>query len=409
MKHVIIGNSAAAVGCAEAIREASPFAQIVMIASEPHHTYSRPLISYLLGGKTTEAKMRYRPLWFYQDLDICPRLGCTVEAIDPAHKCVTLNGGERIDYDKLLISTGSTPFVPPIEGLDHVKSKCGFMTLNDAHTLMALTPGSRVLVVGAGLIGLKCVEGLSHRGMQITVCDLSPQVLPSILPPDAAPLVARHIEAQDVTLMLEDTVVRFDENAAHMRSGRCVIFDHLVMAVGVRANTAISSAAGIPVNRGILVDEYACTNLPDVYAAGDCAEGIDAVTGQRRVLAVLPNAYAQGARAGAHMAGGTFDAPAAIALNAIGFWGLHILSAGTYEGERYVRVREDNYRMLCTQGNRLMGFVLIGNVARAGIYTQLIRERTKLSSIDFERIRDNPGLMAFSSVERKRKLEGVGA
>ena len=162
MKYVIIGNSAAAVGCVEGIRQIDKESPITLIASEPHHTYSRPLISYLLYGHTDEQRMKYRPDSFYADNGVETMLGETVTAIDPKGKTVTLESGKVVSYDKLMVATGSRPFVPPIEGLDKVEKKFSFMTLDDAHALdAALNKDSRVLIMGAGLIGLKCAEGLS--------------------------------------------------------------------------------------------------------------------------------------------------------------------------------------------------------------------------------------------------------
>ena len=120
MKYVIIGNSAAAVGCIEGIRQIDRESPITLIASEPHHTYSRPLISYLLCGRTDEERMKYRPDSFYEGNGVQALLGQTVTAIDPEKKTVSLSDGEQISYDKLMVATGSRPFVPPIDGLDQV-------------------------------------------------------------------------------------------------------------------------------------------------------------------------------------------------------------------------------------------------------------------------------------------------
>lgn len=164
VRYVIIGNSTAAVGGVEGIRKVDPNGSITLIASEPHHTYSRPLISYLLLGRTDENRMKYRPDSFYRVNNVDTRLGVTVTKIDPKQKHVEISSGEQIPYDRLLIATGSRPFVPPMEGLSTVKNRFSFMTLDDARALdRVLTPQSRVLIVGAGLIGLKCAEGILHR------------------------------------------------------------------------------------------------------------------------------------------------------------------------------------------------------------------------------------------------------
>lgn len=153
MKYVIIGNSAAAIGTVEGIRQIDRDGPITIISNEPYHTYSRPLISYLLYGKTDLERMKYRPDDFYEKNNVTPLLGETVVQILPDKKQVALKSGKTVDYDKLMVATGSRPFVPPMEGLGQVEQKFSFMTLDDAKALeQAITPKSRVLIIGAGLI-----------------------------------------------------------------------------------------------------------------------------------------------------------------------------------------------------------------------------------------------------------------
>ena len=408
MKYVIIGNSAGAIGCVEGIRKTDPDGNITLIASEPHHTYSRPLISYLIYGKTDEERMKYRRPSFYDDNKVDARLGVTVTKIDTAAKTVSTDKGDAIPYDKLLIATGSNPFVPPMEGLDSVEKRFTFMTLDSAKALeAALTPESRVLIIGAGLIGLKCAEGISDKVGEITVVDLADRILPSILDKAGSEIMQKHIEKSGVKFILSDSVNKFNGTTAELNSGKTVDFDILVIAVGVRPATAIAAEAGIAVNRGIVTDNRCQTSVPDVYAAGDCTESYDITSGQNKIMALLPNAYMQGECAGINMAGGESLYDKAIPMNAIGFFGLHIVSAGNYDGEEYVEVSGDSYKKLVTKDGLLKGFILMGGVKRAGIYTSLIREKTPLDTVDFDLIKTKPQLMAFARSERDKKLRGV--
>ena len=198
-KIVIIGNSAAAVGCVEGVRSVDKNSEIVLIASEKYHTYSRPLISYLLYGKTDEQRMKYRPDSFYSDNMVDTMLGKTAVSVDPKGHTVKLESGEVISYDKLMVATGSSPFVPPMKGLDKVEKKFTFMTLDDAHALdKAISAESRVLVIGAGLIGLKCVEGIADKVKEIAVVDMADRILPSVLDAEGAELVQKSIEKHGV-------------------------------------------------------------------------------------------------------------------------------------------------------------------------------------------------------------------
>lgn len=409
MNYVIIGNSAAAIGCVEGIRQVDKKGKITLISDEPHHTYSRPLISYLLLGKTDEQRMKYRKDSFYGDNKVKTWLGVRATEIDNNKKTVKMSNGKSVKYDKLLIATGSKPFVPTMDGINTVKNKFTFMTLNDAKALEeAITPESRVLIVGAGLIGLKCAEGINQKVKSIHVVDLAERILPSIIDEAGSEKVQNHIEENsNVEFTLSDSVDVFTENTATLKSGKVVEFDVLVMAVGVRPNTELVSHAGGKVNRGIVTDEKCRTSLDGVYAAGDCTESLDVTTGEQKIMALLPNAYMQGEVAGIDMAGGESIYNKGIPMNAIGFFGLHMITAGTYDGETEVIQTKNSYKKIVTKDNTLKGYIMIGDVERAGIYTSLIREQRPLSTIDFNLIKEKPQLMAFSKRERARTLGGV--
>ena len=318
-----------------------------------------------------------------------------------------------ISYDKLCIATGSSPFVPPFTGLESVEQKHSFMTMDDMLELKAsINENSNVLIVGAGLIGLKCAEGLKERVARVTVCDLADRVLSSILDTECAAMMQKHLEENGIQFLLGDSVVSFEKNQAVMKSGKTVTFDVLVLAVGVRANTSLIKEIGGEVNRGILINTKMETSIPDIYAAGDCTEGEDISFHGKRVLAILPNAYMQGNCAGINMAGGSSVFDKAIPMNSIGFFGLHAMTAGSYYaaeqgGELYEEKTENTLKRLFTKDGYLTGFILIGATDRAGIYTSLIRERIPLSSIDFDRLKKTATSTAFSVEKRKQFFGGV--
>ena len=404
-KIVIIGNSAAAVGCVEGVRSVDKKSEIVLIASEKHHTYSRPLISYLLYGKTDEQRMKYRPDSFYSDNMVDTMLGKTAVSVDPKGHTVKLESGEVISYDKLMVATGSSPFVPPMKGLDKVEKKFTFMTLDDAHALdEAISAESRVLVIGAGLIGLKCVEGIADKVKEIAVVDMADRILPSVLDAEGAELVQKSIEKHGVKFYLNDSAAELEPNKAKLKSGAEVEFDVLVVAVGVRPNIALLKDAGAECGRAIKTDNKCQTSLKDIYAGGDCTESYDITIGAERVLALLPNAYMQGNTAGVNMAGGEQLYENAIPMNAMGMFGYHMITAGSYDGNVYTEKEGENYKKLFYKDNRLMGYIMIGDIKRAGIYTALIKNQTPLDSIDFELIKQKPQLMAFSAEDRREKL-----
>jgi len=407
VRYVIIGNSAAGIGAVEKIRQLDKSGEIIIISSEPYHTYSRPLISYLLAGKTDEQKMKYRDDTFYERNNCLLLAGRSAQKIDPDTKCVILDDGSEISYDKLLVATGSSPFVPPIEGLDTVPDRHTFMSLDDAKGLQAsLGRDKDVLILGAGLIGLKCAEGILDKVKSITVVDLAPRILSSILDTDGAALVQEHLENKGIRFILSSGVKRFDRGVAELDNGSTVNFDILVIAVGVRPNTKLLSGIA-EIDRGIVINGRSETSAKDIYAAGDCTQTLDISSGQAKIMALLPNAYMQGECAGANMAGGDMSFEKAIPMNAIGFFGLHIITAGSYSGDTYTDKKDGSYKKLFYSNDRLNGYILIGHVDKAGIYTSLIREQIPLSSIDFSLVCEKPGLMAFTREVRSCKLGGA--
>ncbi|MBQ7727264.1 MAG: NAD(P)/FAD-dependent oxidoreductase [Clostridia bacterium] len=406
-KYVIVGNGSAAVGCIEGIRSVDQTGEITVLSAEKHPVYSRPLISYLLEGKTDTERMKYRGDSFYED-NGCNLMYARAESFDTGAGTVSLDNGQTLPYDELCIATGSRPFVPPFEGLDTVQNKFSFMTLDDALGLdRVLTQESNVLIVGAGLIGLKCAEGIRNKVKSITVCDLADRVLSSILDSDCAAVVQKHLENSGIDFLLSDSAVRFDGDKAYMKSGKTVDFDILVLAVGVRANTEIVKSAGGTVNRGIVVDDRMKTDLPSVYAAGDCAEGFDSSLGANRVLAILPNAYMQGHTAGVNMAGGEASFNNAVPMNSIGFFGLHMMTAGVYEGDMTEEKTDAGMRRFFVKDNLLKGFILIGDVERTGIYTSLIREKTPLDTLDLDFTKKVASSMIYSQKKRRKMFGGV--
>ena len=407
MNYVIIGNFAAAVGTIAGIREFDSTGNITLISDEKYHTYSRPLISYWLEGKVSDKNMMYRDADFYEKNGVTPVLGKKVVKIDTANKAVVLDDGINVQYDKLMVATGSKPFVPPMNGLEKVHYHT-FMNWDSAKAIRSeIKDGMKVLIIGAGLIGLKAAEALYPYNAKITVVDMADRILPSILDVRAGMKMQKYIESKGVKFILGTSAEELTEHSAKLKNGVTVDFDMLVVAVGVRPNTELISDAGGEVNRGIITDNTQKTSLDDIYAAGDCTVSYDVSSDTNKILALLPNAYMQGEVAGRNMAGREFRYVGAIPMNAIGFFGLHIITAGSYDGEEYVEETENTYKKLVFRDNRLVGYILMGDVKRAGIYTSMIKERIDLGDVNIEMLKDKPQMMMFGKARRLEKLGGI--
>lgn len=406
-KYVIIGGSIAAIGTIEGIRSIDKDGEITLISDENHFIYSRPLISYLVQGKTDLKNMRYRDDDFYNKNNVKVIKGVRALNINHQDKYISLSNNENIPYEKLMIATGSSPFIPHIEGEEKVINKFTFMSLDDALSLQkTINKDSKVLILGAGLIGLKCAEAVNDKVKSVTVVDLADRILPSILDNKGCKIVQKHIEKQGVKFVLNNSITGINEHQATLKDNTVIDFDVFVVAVGVRPNISLAKEIGAEVNRGIITDKKGMTTIKDIYAAGDCTESYDITREQNIILALLPNAYFKGETAGINMAGGKKSYNNAIPMNSLGLFGLHMVTAGNYDGEEYIIEKNNYYKKLIYKDGLLKGYIIIGDVNKSGIYTYLIREKVKLNDIDFDLIKDNPGLIAFSKEYRGTTLGG---
>lgn len=438
MKYLIIGNSAAAIGAVEAIRRNDKGSPVTIISDEPHHVYSRPLISYLLSGHTKEDKMYYRDENFYKENNVETVFNKKVTGVDTKKKQVILDNkgqgargkGQAIEYDKLLIATGGTPFVPPIKGKDR-KNVYTFTKWSDAEEIIQLinpphspfTKGGRggirkAVVVGAGMIGLKAIEGLNTIGIDVAVVELAPEVLSRALDKDASRIVQRKMEEAGVEVITNNEVVEITgrgetTTGVVLRDKKKIKCDLVIIAIGVIPNIGFIKESGIKINRGIVVDEKMETNVKGVYAAGDVAEALNMLTNEKMPIPIWPLAYRQGEIAGDRMSGGSLVYKGGFPMNSIEFSGAPTISIGIIDprGEGYESlIKNDsangNYKRIIIKNERIVGAILVGNdVDRAGILTGLIKEQTPVTSFKDKLLDRNFGFVHMSREYRKERLE----
>lgn len=425
MKYVIVGNSAAAVGAIEAIRQYDHEHPITVIADEPHHVYSRPLISYLLGGLVDEKRMLYRPDHFYERHHVETMLGTRVTCINPREQTVTLSGGGSVGYDRLLIATGGKPFVPPLPGAN-LEGIFTLTTWKDARQIDGYIRDHDVrsaLVIGGGLIGLKTTEALLARHIKIVLVELADRILSATFDRTASRLAETILRRENVDVRTGTTVkevIGRGGRADHavLRDGERVDCDLVVLAIGVRPNTGlIPQDAGIEVERGICVDLHMQTTCPGIYAAGDCVQAYDMLIDACRPIAIWPNAYRQGYIAGCNMAGADKVYEGAFPMNSIEICGVPTISVGITDppqdsGEYEILDRYDRealvYKKLVLHHDRLIGAILMGNIDRAGIYTGLIRDRVDVRPFKEHLISGSFGLISLPIDYRKHLVVGEG-
>ncbi len=405
--YLIIGNSAAGISAAEAIRQTDADASITIVSNEPYAAYGRPLISYLIEGKTSENLIGYREDDFYEKMHIETLLGADYEAtkLDADAHTVDLKDGTQITYGRCLVATGSVPFVPPIKGLDSGDNVHAFITLDDAkgawEEALAATKRahaqdrkSRVLIIGAGLIGLKAAEALSHHVDDVVVLELASHILPAVLDQQGADVLSAFLSNHGITCKAGISADEFygedgKITGAVLTNGEDITCDFVIAAVGVRPNSALAVDAGAEQGRGLVCGTDLQTSLQDVYAAGDVTQVTDLLDGSQRPLALWPNAVRQGRVAGLFMANNPVAEPfeGNFAVNAVDFFESSLLTAGVInppeDGGYDVRIITDDttYAKFVTKDDRLYGYILLNRPDNAGVYTYMIEEEVPLSSL----------------------------
>ncbi|CEP67378.1 FAD-dependent pyridine nucleotide-disulphide oxidoreductase [Moorella glycerini] len=388
MHYLIIGNSAAGVAAARAVRRADPAGKITIVGDEPYPYYARVLTSYYLGGLVPRERLWLAGEEWYSEQRIQLITGRRATAIDVQRRLVTLDDGTELYYDRLLIATGAAPQQIDVPG-SNLAGVFTLRTLDDAAAIRKFArPGGQAVVVGGGLVGIKAAEGLHARGLKVRLVVSSGRLLSQALDDTGAELVRRAMAAAGFTIHLREDVIALEGHekvtGVVLRSGAAVPADVVVVGKGVRPNVDFLQGSGIEVDRGVLVDYYLATSIPGIYAAGDVAKAYDRAWQNRRLNAIWGNAVEQGRLAGLNMAGHQTAYRGGIGQNSLVVNGLGVISGGIVNppGEGYeVVTRLDEkrscYRKAVLRGRRLVGMVAVGPPLGAGGFQSLIGREVK--------------------------------
>jgi NAD(P)H-nitrite reductase large subunit len=397
-RHVIVGNSHAGTTAIEWMRRANDEDEIILISREDCPAYSPALTTHYLGGHMSYDEMFYVDDGFYQKHAVKTMRGKAVVRVDSKAKTVYLEDDTAVPYDDLLIATGSLSLVPPIEGAQ-LPGVLTLWTADDALRVNeAAADAKEVAVIGGGLIGIQSTNAMFDIGKKVTQIEMLGQVMPAAMDADGSRVIEAHYRKHGVDLRLNERVMGIREEKGRkllsLASGGEVSADLVVMAAGVKPNIAFLEGSGVEISRGILVDNHCQTNIEGIYAAGDVAESVNAVTGQRQINAIIPNAAEQGRVAGLNMAGNKVPNLRSIALNTFAPLGLSCASVGVLSSEEagreaFIRQDGENYRKLIFEGDRLVGAVMIGYVDEAGLLGHMIEMQESRPDLKQELIEGN--------------------
>jgi NADPH-dependent 2,4-dienoyl-CoA reductase/sulfur reductase-like enzyme len=444
MKHVILGAGPAGVIAAETLRKHAPKDDIVLVGDEPEAPYSRMAIPYLLIGNIEEAGTHLRHT---KDHYVAQRINVKrgrAKSVNTGTRTVTLDDGSTLAYDKLLIATGSSPSNPPIPGI-HSPGVHHCWTLADARAIAERAgKGARVLQMGAGFIGCIIMESLAARGVQLTVVEMGDRMVPRMMGPTAGGMIKDWCEAKGVRVYTGAKVEAIEVAGAaapaapapenkpgllsriasavglgasdaaapapaaaaggplrvRLSNGKTLEADLVINATGVKPNIAFLQGSGVTCATGVVTDEHLQSNVPGVYAAGDCAEALDLPSGKRVVSAIQPNAADQARVAALNMAGQSAVLKSVPQINVLDTLGLISTSFGEWEGVpggQHVELTDKaggRHLSLQFAGDRLVGCNSVGWTDHVGVMRGLVEGKVSLGDWKQTLLDDPTRLMA---------------
>ena len=382
---VVIGNGMAAARlCEELAQRALGRYAIAVIGAEPHLAYNRVLLSSVLAGDVPIADTLLKPANWWRDRGVTLRYGAAATAVDIGSHKVRLADGKELGFAKLVFATGSRPIRLPIAGAD-LPGVLTFRELSDVALIAkAAACHSRAVVIGGGLLGIEAAYGLAKAGAKVTLVHLMDRLMERQLDARAALMLKAAVEAKGIEVLLNVATARFvgedRVEAVELKDGRRIATDMAVVAVGIKPNAEIGAAAGLAVNRGIVIDDGLLTNATDVFAIGECAEHrgvcyglVEPVNDQARVLAE-------------RLSGRQTHYRGSVNATNLKVSGVHVFSAGDFIGAAgtesivFADPGLGTYRKLVVADGRLAGAVLYGDTSDAPWYLDLIRGGTAVEA-----------------------------
>ncbi len=390
--YVIIGANVAAVGAIDGIRRHDKKSSILTVSYESIGSYSKAMLADYIKGSNAQW-LEYRGKDYFKKMGVDCLFGRMVTAINADKSLLITDSGETISYKKLLLGVGGVPFKPALKGAEGKELVFTFTDLFDAQKIREALPRfESVVVIGAGFTGTEIAYTLNKLNKKVTVVELGDRVLVKALDRRSSGMAESLMLGEGIEFYLNDTVEEIagtDEiTGVSLKSGKFIPCQAIITAIGVIPNGGLIKETPVKFDRGLDVDDYMCTSIPNIYGAGDVVKATDITDGQKRSLPLWPLAFQQGLVAGINMAGVRYPYAGGLAMNSLKFLKVPILSAGittppdaSYEVLSVSDTKGAFYRSLILKEGRLKGFVTIGEIDGAGVLTGLIRSKTDISGI----------------------------
>ena len=384
MRYVVIGASAAGISGAKTLRELDKDAEIILV-SKDENVYSRCILHHYISNHRDVEALNFTGKNFFEDNNITWIKGVEVKSLNDDVQTLELSNGESLSYDKLLVCSGASAFIPPVEGLREANNVVGLRNLDDAILIKEqATKVKNVVVLGAGLVGIDAVSGLLGQGLNISLVEMSNKILPLQLDKHASDVYENKFIEEGVSLKLDVKAERLllDENnnpkALVLNTGEEIPCELVVVATGVRSNVAFMENSNVECDRfGLIIDAKGKTNVENIYGAGD-------VTGRNPIW---PTAVKEGIIAAHNMLGKEMIMTDFFgSKNTMNFVGIATMSLGMVEpaDETYIvetKIDADNYKKIIHKDGKIYGAIIQGDLSYAGVLTQLIKENIDVSKV----------------------------
>lgn len=384
MRYVVIGASAAGISGAKTLRELDKEAEIVLV-SKDENVYSRCILHHYISNHRDIDALNFTSKEFFEENNITWMKGLEVKALNDKDQVLELSSGETLSYDKLLVCSGASAFIPPVPGLREGNNVVGLRNLDDAILIKEQAKKVKnVVVLGAGLVGIDAVSGLLGQGLNISLVEMSNKILPLQLDKHASDVYEKKFIEEGVSLKLDVKAEKLllDENnnpkALLLNTGEEVPCELVVVATGVRSNIAFMENSNVECDRfGLIIDAKGKTNVENIYGAGD-------VTGRNPIW---PTAVKEGIIAAHNMLGKEMIMTDFFgSKNTMNFVGIATMSLGMVEpaDETYIvetKVEGDNYKKIIHKDGKIYGAIIQGDLSYAGVLTQLIKENIDVSKV----------------------------
>ena len=406
-RYVLIGAGPASVRAAETLRKADADCSITMIGQEKESPYSRMALPYYLSGMIEDTGTHLRKTdGHFEGMNI-NHVFAKVEKVDSENHQVTIDNGDVYEYDKLMIATGSRPANCPFPGSD-TAGVVNCWTLEDGRQILdSIKPGSKVALLGAGFVASIIIEAMLKKGVDLTVMlGRTGFMVSRMMDEKAGKMIQSWCEAKGVDMILPSSIKSIEPGPALKRDDDSLTeFDLIIVATGVYSNIEFLEGSGIETDNGILVDAGLHTNVEDIYAAGDVAQGPDFSTGGNSVHAIQPTAVDHGRIAAVNMMGGNSTYKGSLSMNVLDTSGLVSTSFGSWGGveggESATLLDNENYKYirLNFKDDLLVGAITVGRTDFIGVMRGLIQSEVPLGEWK-EKLKEDPTLLMNAYLSR---------